>query len=47
MLVMQGKSKEDLPPLPKRRKQRKTRDRNAKKYRNAGRGKIPGRVDID
>ena len=46
-LVMQGKSKEDLPPLPKRRKQRKTRDRNAKKYRNAGRGKIPGRVDID
>ena len=46
-LVMQGKSKEDLPPLPKRRKQRKTRDRNAKKYRNAGRGKIPGRLDID
>ena len=34
-------------PLPKRRKQRKTRDRNAKKYRNAGRGKIPGRLDID
>ena len=44
---MQGKTKEVLPPLPKRRKQRKTRDRNAKKYRNAGRGKIPGRVDID
>ena len=32
---------------PKRQKKRRTRDRNAKKYRNAGRGKIPGRVDID
>lgn len=46
-LVMAGKSREALPPLPKRQKRRKARDRNAKKYRNAGRGKIPGRVDID
>ena len=46
-LVMCGESKEDLPMLPKRRKLRKIRDRNAKKYRNAGRGKIPDRVDID
>ena len=30
-----------------RRKQRKCRDRDAKKYRNAGRGKIKNRVDID
>lgn len=45
-LVLAGLSDEALPPLPKRRKMRKTRDRNAKKYRNAGRGKIPGRVDI-
>lgn len=36
-----------LPPLPKRQKKRKTWDRNAKKYRGAGRGKIPGRVDVD
>ena len=46
-LVMAGKSHEVLPPLPKRQRKRRTRDRNAKKYRNAGRGKIPGRVDID
>lgn len=46
-LVLAGKPDEVLPPLPKRQKKRKTRDRNAKKYRNAGRGKIPGRVDID
>ena len=46
-LVLAGKSHEALPPLPRRRKRRRTRDRNAKKYRNAGRGKIPGRVDID
>ena len=46
-LVLAGKSDEDLPPLTMRRKKRKARDRNAKKYRNAGRGKIPGRVDID
>ena len=46
-LVGKGKSNEDLPPLTMRRRKRKTRDRNAKKYRrNAGRGKIPGRVDI-
>ena len=46
-LVRQGKSKEVLPPLPKHRKKRRTRDRDAKKYRNAGRGKIKDRVDID
>ena len=46
-LVMAGKSHEAPPPLPKRQRKRRTRDRNAKKYRNAGRGKIPGRVDID
>ena len=46
-LVRRGESKEVLPPLPKRRKKRRTRDRDAKKYRNAGRGKIKGRVDID
>ena len=45
-LVLAGLSDEELPLLPMRRKKRKTRDRNAKKYRNAGRGKIPGRVDI-
>ena len=45
-LVLAGKSDEVLPPLPMRRKRRKARDRNAKKCRNAGRGKIPGRVDI-
>ncbi|MDY5596565.1 MAG: hypothetical protein SPG40_03575 [Kiritimatiellia bacterium] len=38
---------EGLPPLPRCQKRRKTRNRDAKKYRNAGRGKIPGRVDID
>ena len=38
-LVLAGKSQEILPPLPKRQKKRKTRDRNAKKYRNAGRGR--------
>ena len=46
-LVKAGKSDESLPPLPMRRKARKCRDRDAKKYRNAGRGKLPGRVDID
>ena len=46
-LVIGGLSDEDLPPLPKRQKKRKTRDRNARKYRNAGRGKIKDRVDID
>lgn len=47
-LVLAGISDEKLPLLPKRRKQRKTRDRNAKKYsRDAGRGKIRDRVDID
>ena len=46
-LVEKGRSDEELPPLPMRRRKRKARDRNAKKYRrNAGRGKIPGRVDI-
>ena len=45
-LVLAGLSDEVLPPLPRRRRNRKTRDRNARKYRNAGRGKIPGRVDI-
>ena len=39
---------EDLPALPMRRRQRKRRNRdNAKKYSNAGRGKIKDRVDID
>lgn len=46
-LVRAGTSAEELPPLPMRRKQRKCRDRDAKKYRNAGRGKIKNRVDID
>ncbi len=46
-LARKGKSDVALPLLPKRQKKRKTRDRNAKKYRNAGRGKIPGRVNID
>lgn len=46
-LVRQGKSKEALPPLPRRRKRRRTRGVDAGKYRNAGRGRIPGRVDID
>ena len=46
-LVLEGLSDEELPLLPKRRKQRKTRDRNAKKYtKDAGRGKIKDRVDI-
>ena len=46
-LVISGLSNEHLPLLPKRRKQRKTRDRNAKKYtKDAGRGKIKNRVDI-
>ena len=46
-LVAAGKSREALPPLPRRRKSRKSRDRDAGKYRGAGRGRIPGRVDID
>lgn len=46
-LVRMGESDEVLPPLSKRQKKRKTRDREAKKYRNAGRGKIKDRVDID
>ena len=46
-LVRKGAVEGRPAPLPKRRKQRKTRNRDAKKYRNAGRGKIPGRVDID
>ena len=46
-LVIAGKSHEALPPLPKRQKKRKARDRNAKRCRSAGRGRIPGRVDID
>lgn len=33
--------------MPRCQKKRKTRNGDAKKYRNAGRGKIPGRVDID
>jgi len=45
--VLAGKSGEVLPPLPMRRRKRKTRDGNAKKRRNAGRGRIPGRVDIE
>ena len=45
-LALAGKSDEELPPLTMRRKNRRARDRNAKKYRSAGRGKIPGRVDI-
>lgn len=46
-LVRRGLSKEGLPPLPRCQKKRKTRNRDAKKYRNAGRGKIKERVDID
>jgi len=46
-LVRKGESDEILPPLPKRQRKRKTRDRNARKYHNAGRGKINERVDID
>jgi len=46
-LVRKGESSEILPPLPKRQRKRKTRDRDAKKYGNAGRGKIKERVDID
>ena len=46
-LVMSGKSDEELPPLAMRRRKRKARDRNAKKYRSAGRGRIPGRVGIE
>ncbi|MBP5228415.1 MAG: IS30 family transposase, partial [Kiritimatiellae bacterium] len=45
-LVLAGESDEDLPPLTTRRKGRKPRDRAAKRRRDAGRGKIPGRVDI-
>ena len=46
-LVLDGLLSEALPLLPKRRKQRKTRDRNARKYtKDAGRGKIKDRVDI-
>ena len=40
------KAGESLPPLPMRRRKRKARDGNAKKYRGAGRGKIPNRTDI-
>ena len=47
-LVAKGRSNEELPLLMMRRRKRKTRDRNAKKYqRDAGRGKIPGRIDIE
>ena len=46
-LVRKVLSKEILPPLPRCQKKRKTRNRDAKKYRNAGRGKIKERVDID
>ena len=46
-LVRRGESDEALPPLPRRQKMRRTRDRNAGRYRDAGRGRIPGRVDID
>lgn len=46
-LVAKGRSNEEPPPLMMRRRKRKARDRNAKEYRkNAGRGKIPGRIDI-
>lgn len=46
-LVAKGRSNEELPPLMTRRRKRGTRGGDAKKYRrNAGRGKIPGRVDI-
>ena len=45
-LVRAGKSTDALPPLPMRRGKRKARDRNAKKYRNSGRGNIPNRTDI-
>jgi len=46
-LVRNGESDEMPPPLPRRQKKRRTRDRDARKYRNAGRGRIKDRVDID
>lgn len=47
-LVAKGKSNEALPLLMMRQRKRKTRDRNAKKYqKDAGRGKLPGRIDIE
>ncbi len=41
--VAEGKSDEELPPLPKAHRKRHKR---GKSYKGAGRGKIPGRVDI-
>lgn len=46
-LISEGKSSETLPPLPRRKKKRKTRNLESKRYRESGRGKIPGRKDID
>ena len=42
-LVAEGKSGEELPPLPKAHRKR---HRRGKSYKGAGRGRIPGRVDI-
>ena len=42
-LVAEGKSEEELPPLPKSHRKR---HRRGKSYKTAGRGRIPGRVDI-
>lgn len=42
-LVAKGESDEVLPPLPKAHRKR---HRRGKRYANAGRGRIPGRVDI-
>lgn len=42
-LVAKGVSDEVLPPLPKAHRKR---HRRGKRYANAGRGRIPGRVDI-
>lgn len=41
--VAEGKSDEELPPLPRAHRKRHKR---GKSYKGAGRGKIPGRVDI-
>lgn len=42
-LVAEGASEENLPPLPKAHRKRHKR---GKSYKGAGRGRIPGRVDI-
>ena len=46
-LVAAEKSNEVLPKLSRKKKQRHSRNKDKKYSKNAGRGKIPGRVDID